>query len=47
VGVARCKGQDAGLQSSVGELKGRKSLGKLGIRWKDDIKVDHKIEGVN
>jgi hypothetical protein len=31
---------------SVGELQGRKPLGKLEIRWKDDIKVDHKIGGV-
>jgi hypothetical protein len=31
---------------SVGELQGRKSLGKLEIRWKDYIKVDHKIGSV-
>jgi len=27
---------------SVGELQGRESLRKLGIRWKDNIKVDPK-----
>jgi len=32
---------------SVGELQGRKLLGKLEIRWKDDIKVDDKVGGVN
>jgi hypothetical protein len=32
---------------SVGELQGRKSLGKLAIRWKDNIKVDHEVGGVN
>jgi hypothetical protein len=31
---------------SVGEHQGRESLGKLGIRWNDNIKVDHKIGGV-
>jgi hypothetical protein len=36
-----------GIRLPVGELQGRKSLGKLGIRWKDDIKVDHKNGGVN
>ena len=36
-----------GERLSVGKLQGRKSLGKLGIRWKDDIKVDHKNECVN
>jgi hypothetical protein len=30
----------------VGELQGRKSLGQLGIRWKDNIKVDHKNGGM-
>ena len=37
----RCK------RLSVGELQEKKSLGKLGIRWKCNIKVDHKNRGVN
>ena len=36
-----------GKRLSVGELQGRKSFGKLGIRRKDDIKVDHKNRCVN